>query len=329
MPAKKYIVRLSDEERKELTRCVKTGKVAAYKRQRAQILLKADVNRPDGGLQDQEIARSLEVGHRTIERTRKRLVEKGFEQVLERETPPEVPRFPAQGRGHPAGQREKLAKTRKGCVPEVAYYVTYTTKATTIPTMANDCTRRARQSRVWIRASIPARSAFVMYARPVVIAGAMGSYDQGPQPPSRAWPRRSTISSPRISQPPGAAGQSRYCRRAWRDPPRLSPRVGWRVSARTAASHRLPEHRDHRARPGCGCDRAPLLVNRRTRNAGRYGSLPAVRPPCVGKCRNQRGWSPPNATGGQQARPAAGATPRAPPVEDRRTGCCAQWRRGR
>jgi len=85
MPAKKYIVSLSEDERKELTRLAKTGKAAAYKRQRAQILLKADVNRFDGGLQDKDIAKSLDVGIRTIERVRQRLVEKGFQKVLERE----------------------------------------------------------------------------------------------------------------------------------------------------------------------------------------------------------------------------------------------------
>ena len=85
MPAKKYIVCLSEDERIELTRLVKTGKAAAYKRQRAQILLKADENGSDGGWQDKDIAKSLDVAVRTIERVRCRLVEKGFEKVLERE----------------------------------------------------------------------------------------------------------------------------------------------------------------------------------------------------------------------------------------------------
>ena len=85
MPTKKYIVRLSEDERQELTRLVKTGKAAAYKRQRAQILLKADESRPNGGLQDKAIAKWLDVGVRTVERMRRRLVEKGFEKVLERE----------------------------------------------------------------------------------------------------------------------------------------------------------------------------------------------------------------------------------------------------
>ena len=74
MPAKKYIVRLSEEEHKALTKLVKTGKAAAYKRQRAQILLKADVNRSDGGLLDKDIAQTLDVGIRTVERVRQRLV---------------------------------------------------------------------------------------------------------------------------------------------------------------------------------------------------------------------------------------------------------------
>ena len=85
MPTKKYIVRLSKDERHELTRLVKTGKAAAYKRQRVQILLKADENRSNGGLPDKAIAESLDVGVRTVERVWRRLVEKGFEKVLERE----------------------------------------------------------------------------------------------------------------------------------------------------------------------------------------------------------------------------------------------------
>jgi len=43
MSAKKYIVRLSQSERQYLLQLVKTGRVAAYKRQRAQILLQADI----------------------------------------------------------------------------------------------------------------------------------------------------------------------------------------------------------------------------------------------------------------------------------------------
>jgi len=85
MPVKKYIVKLSKAEREKLSALVKTGKVAAYKRQRAHILLKADIG-PDGpGLKDRDIATSLDVSSRTVERTRQRLAEQGLEKTLERE----------------------------------------------------------------------------------------------------------------------------------------------------------------------------------------------------------------------------------------------------
>ncbi|EDN66454.1 hypothetical protein BGP_2072 [Beggiatoa sp. PS] len=41
---KKYIVRLTAKERSELEPMVTTGKIAAYKRLNAQILLKADIS---------------------------------------------------------------------------------------------------------------------------------------------------------------------------------------------------------------------------------------------------------------------------------------------
>ena len=85
MPVKKYIVKLSAAERQELSALVKTGKVAAYKRQRAHILLKADIGPEGPGLKDSDIETSLDVSLRTVERTRQRLVEQGFEKALERE----------------------------------------------------------------------------------------------------------------------------------------------------------------------------------------------------------------------------------------------------
>ena len=86
MPAKKYIVRLSVTERQQLNKLVKTGKVVAYKRLRAQILLKADIGTEGPGLMDKDIAASLDIAPRTVERTRQRLVEKGLEKALERES---------------------------------------------------------------------------------------------------------------------------------------------------------------------------------------------------------------------------------------------------
>jgi len=84
MPAKKYTVRLSGEERQYLNKLVKTGRAAAYKRLRAQILLKADCGKECPGLKDRDIAQQLEISLRTVERTRRRLVELGLEKALER-----------------------------------------------------------------------------------------------------------------------------------------------------------------------------------------------------------------------------------------------------
>jgi hypothetical protein len=43
--AKKYIVRLTEEERTDLENLIHKGKVAAHKRLHAEILLKADIKR--------------------------------------------------------------------------------------------------------------------------------------------------------------------------------------------------------------------------------------------------------------------------------------------
>ena len=53
---KKYIVRLSAEERHQLTQLVHTGKVAAYRRTHAQILLWADAGEAGPGLLDAAVA---------------------------------------------------------------------------------------------------------------------------------------------------------------------------------------------------------------------------------------------------------------------------------
>ena len=102
MPAKKYIVHLSKTERQELSALVKTGKAAAYKRQRAQILLKADIGAEGPGLKDSDIVTSIDVSLRTVERTRQRLVEQGLEKALEREVRQQsrTPRLDGEQQAH-------------------------------------------------------------------------------------------------------------------------------------------------------------------------------------------------------------------------------------
>jgi hypothetical protein len=89
---KKYVVRLSDEERAELNEVVRQLKGTSEKVKRAQILLKADADGP--GWTDQRIAEAFDCRVQTVEKIRQRLVERGFRETLEgqkRETPPTPP----------------------------------------------------------------------------------------------------------------------------------------------------------------------------------------------------------------------------------------------
>lgn len=79
---KKYIVDLSEEERKSLLKLTTTGKHAAYKINHARILLKADINQSDGGWSDEAIASALDISTSTIERVRQRFVEEGIDAAL-------------------------------------------------------------------------------------------------------------------------------------------------------------------------------------------------------------------------------------------------------
>jgi transposase len=82
---KKYIIRLNDEERKQLSELVNKGKAAAYKRKHAQILLKADIAEDVGpGWPDQRIAEAFNVGVRTVERIRERLCKQGLAAAVKR-----------------------------------------------------------------------------------------------------------------------------------------------------------------------------------------------------------------------------------------------------
>jgi transposase len=80
----KYVVRLTGAERDELEGLIRTGRVAAAKRRRAQILLKAEAGPEGSGLTDGEVAAALDVGLATVHRVRQAYVEQGFREALER-----------------------------------------------------------------------------------------------------------------------------------------------------------------------------------------------------------------------------------------------------
>ena len=85
---KKYVVRLSEEERARLDEFIRKGKRAGHLLTKARILLKADVSEAGGGWSDSQIAEALDTSIATVERTRRQLVEEGFEAVLTRKYNP-------------------------------------------------------------------------------------------------------------------------------------------------------------------------------------------------------------------------------------------------
>ena len=84
---KKYIVTLTEEERRTLQEMLSRGKAAARKLMHARILLKADAAVGGPGWNDEAIAEALEGGRATVERVRKEFVEEGLEAALDRRKP--------------------------------------------------------------------------------------------------------------------------------------------------------------------------------------------------------------------------------------------------
>jgi hypothetical protein len=89
---KKYLVRLSDAERRVCEDTVKKLKGKSQKARRAQILLKADADGP--AWTDEKISEAFGCRVQTVENVRRRFVTESFELALEgqkRETPPTLP----------------------------------------------------------------------------------------------------------------------------------------------------------------------------------------------------------------------------------------------
>ena len=89
---KKYVVRLTEEERDRLNELIHKGKRSAQLLTKARILLKADVSDAGEGWSDSAIAAALDTSIATIERTRRQLIEEGFEAVLTRKYNPKSAR---------------------------------------------------------------------------------------------------------------------------------------------------------------------------------------------------------------------------------------------
>jgi hypothetical protein len=108
---KRYIVRLTDEERAVLTGVLRKLKGSSQKVRRAQILLKADADGP--GWTDARIADAFSCRTRTAENLRERFVAGGFETALEhkaRAAPPQAKLLDGE-------QEAKLIALRLGTPP--------------------------------------------------------------------------------------------------------------------------------------------------------------------------------------------------------------------
>lgn len=95
---KKYIVRLSEQERQACQEVIKKLKGSSQKVRRAHILLKADAEGP--AWSDVRIAEAFDCRRQTVENLRQRVVTDGFEPALngkQRPTPPTPPKLDGAG----------------------------------------------------------------------------------------------------------------------------------------------------------------------------------------------------------------------------------------
>jgi transposase len=92
---KKYVVRLSAEERGQLETLLRKGKSPARRLLKARILLKADVSEGRAGWSDSRIVSALDTSASMVYRVRQQLVEEGIAAVLSRKkrATPAVPRI--------------------------------------------------------------------------------------------------------------------------------------------------------------------------------------------------------------------------------------------
>ena len=78
---KKYVVRLTAQEREQIEKLLRRGRAHARKLLYGRILLKADADGPDPWT-DERIADALEVSTATVARERRRYCEEGLEIAL-------------------------------------------------------------------------------------------------------------------------------------------------------------------------------------------------------------------------------------------------------
>lgn len=130
MANKKFIVKLSSEERKRLGTLISKGKGAAKTILKARILLKADQSEAGESWSDEKICEALDTNISMVTRVRAKMVEEGLDAVLtrkKRQTPPIAPIFDGAAQAQlialacsepPAGHRRWTIRLLAGAVVE-------------------------------------------------------------------------------------------------------------------------------------------------------------------------------------------------------------------
>ena len=84
---RKYVVKLTDEQRQHLEKIITSGTSPARMQTRARILLKSDSSENGTNWSYEKIVESLDVSEMLIRDVRKRFSEEGFEAALQRKKP--------------------------------------------------------------------------------------------------------------------------------------------------------------------------------------------------------------------------------------------------
>ena len=115
MPAKRYIVTLTEKERTQLQALIHKGREQAFRRRRAQIWLQVDAGGPWGpGRTDTDTAEILGVGVSTVERARRAFMHQGLTAALQ---PPALDHPRRERRLDGAGEAELI---KLACSPAPA-----------------------------------------------------------------------------------------------------------------------------------------------------------------------------------------------------------------
>ena len=82
MPAKKYVVKLTPEQREQLEKGVNSNKTSVRQRTHARILLAADAHQEGGAAKDEAICRLARTRASTVVRVRQRFMGEGLDAAL-------------------------------------------------------------------------------------------------------------------------------------------------------------------------------------------------------------------------------------------------------